>query len=57
MQHGYYETPRRIELTELAAELGIPQSTLSYRIQRAESRLATQFVEADVSLDSLITSS
>ncbi len=55
VNHGYYETPRRIELTELADEMDIPQSTLSYRLQRAESHLATQFVDTDISLDSLMT--
>ncbi|SNR35068.1 helix-turn-helix domain-containing protein [Halorubrum vacuolatum] len=53
--HGYYETPRQIELTDLANELSIPQSTLSYRLQRAEAHLATNFVAADSSLDSLST--
>ncbi len=55
VEHGYYETPREIELTELAEKLDIPQSTLSYRLQRAESYLATHFVEADASLDSFLT--
>ncbi len=53
VRHGYYETPRGIELTALAEKLDIPQSTLSYRLQRAESQLATQFVESDRSIDSL----
>ncbi len=55
VSHGYYETPRQIELTELAEELNIPQSTLSYRLQRAESYLATTFVATDSALDSLNT--
>lgn len=42
---GYYETPRRIDLSELAEELGVPRSTLSYRLRRAEAELATAFVE------------
>ena len=53
--HGYYETPRKIEVTELADELGIPQSTLSYRLQRAEAHLATRFAELDSALDSVPT--
>jgi len=52
---GYYETPREIALTTLAEELGVPQSTLSYRLQRAEAHLATTFVAGDSSLDSLST--
>lgn len=44
---GYYETPREVELSELADELDLPRSTLSYRLRRAEAQLATQYVEAD----------
>ncbi|ELY59904.1 helix-turn-helix domain-containing protein [Natronolimnohabitans innermongolicus] len=50
VEHGYYETPRAIELGDLAAELEIPRSTLSYRLRRAEASLATAFVGADDSL-------
>lgn len=44
---GYYETPRAVELSELAEDLGVPRSTLSYRLRRAEAQLATSFVEGD----------
>ncbi|MCU4740128.1 helix-turn-helix domain-containing protein [Halobacteria archaeon AArc-m2/3/4] len=47
VEHGYYETPRTIDLSDLADELGIPRSTLSYRLRRAEAKLATSFVEGD----------
>ena len=57
VEHGYYETPRQIELTALAEKLDVPQSTLSYRLQRAEAQLATEFVAADPALDSLPTNS
>lgn len=40
---GYYETPREIETTELASHLGVPRSTLQYRLQRAEAWLAKIF--------------
>ncbi|MEY7847899.1 helix-turn-helix domain-containing protein [Natrarchaeobius sp. A-rgal3] len=53
VERGYYQTPRGVELSELADELGIPRSTLSYRLRRAESALATSFVEADDSLEQL----
>ena len=43
--HGYYETPRKIELSELATKLGVPRSTLSYRLRRAEAHFAERFVE------------
>lgn len=44
VEHGYYETPRRIDLTDLAGSLGVPRSTLSYRLRRAEAALAREFV-------------
>ncbi|WP_440765937.1 helix-turn-helix domain-containing protein [Natronorubrum sp. DTA7] len=53
VDHGYYETPRRIELSDLAEQLEIPRSTLSYRLRRAEASLATTFVDEDDSLEAL----
>jgi predicted DNA binding protein len=44
VDHGYYETPREIETYELADRLGIPGSTLSYRLRRAEAKLAEAYV-------------
>ena len=55
VERGYYETPRRIELTDLADELEVPRSTLSYRLRRAQAALATAFVDADESLETLAT--
>lgn len=40
VEHGYYETPREVTLTELAERVDVPRSTLSYRLRRAEARLA-----------------
>lgn len=40
IESGYYETPREITVSELADRLGVPQSTVSYRLRRAESKLA-----------------
>ncbi|MHC3436664.1 helix-turn-helix domain-containing protein [Natrialbaceae archaeon A-gly3] len=53
VDHGYYETPRQVELSELAEDLGIPRSTLSYRLRRAEAELATTFLEGEGSLEEL----
>ncbi|SDQ48544.1 helix-turn-helix domain-containing protein [Natronobacterium texcoconense] len=53
VERGYYETPRKVELSELAEELGIPRSTLSYRLRRAEAELATAFAATDDSLEQL----
>lgn len=44
VEHGYYQTPREIETYELAEELGIPGSTFSYRLRRAEAQLAAAYV-------------
>lgn len=47
VEAGYYETPREVELSELADGLDVPRSTLSYRLRRAEASLATAYVEGD----------
>ena len=46
-RRGYYETPRRISLDELATELDVPRSTLSYRLRRAEARLVGSYAGGD----------
>jgi predicted DNA binding protein len=48
VDRGYYETPREITLDELSDVLDVPRSTLSYRLRRAESRLAKHFVQNSV---------
>lgn len=45
VEHGYYETPREINLDELAEKLDMPRSTLTYRVRRAEAQIVKQFVE------------
>jgi hypothetical protein len=45
VEAGYFETPREVTLDELADELGVPRSTVSYRLRRATAELATAFVE------------
>ncbi|WP_418282585.1 helix-turn-helix domain-containing protein [Halorubrum sp. DTA98] len=42
---GYYATPRRCTLTELAEREGIAKSTCSETLQRAEERLMKRFAE------------
>lgn len=44
VERGYYESPRGIELNELADELGVRKSTLSVTLRRAEGRLAGRYV-------------
>lgn len=41
---GYYDTPRRCTLTELAAELGVASSTASRILHRAEERIVKRYV-------------
>jgi len=43
VERGYYETPRETTTRELAEDLDIPQSTVQYRLSRAEAWLATEF--------------
>ncbi|MEF8785324.1 MAG: helix-turn-helix domain-containing protein [Haloarculaceae archaeon] len=44
IEHGYYETPRDITVSELADVLDIPQSTVSYRLRQVEARLAKGYI-------------
>ncbi|WP_254547057.1 helix-turn-helix domain-containing protein [Halomarina pelagica] len=44
VEHGYYATPRESSLGEVAERVEIPHSTFQYRLQRAESWLANNFV-------------
>lgn len=43
---GYYETPRRVTLSDLAADLGVAKSTLSETLHRAESTLVRLHLDA-----------
>ncbi|UTF52207.1 helix-turn-helix domain-containing protein [Natronosalvus rutilus] len=45
VEHGYYDTPRRCSLTDLADRLGIAKSTCSETLHRAEEAIIKQFVE------------
>ncbi|WP_123537039.1 helix-turn-helix domain-containing protein [Halosimplex salinum] len=44
VEHGYYETPRAVDVGELADRLDVPRSTLTYRLRRAEAHVAKQRV-------------
>ncbi len=43
VEHGYYDTPRRCSLTELAEELGLAKSTVSETLHRAEEEVVKSF--------------
>lgn len=44
-EHGYYETPRRINSKELAKKLNLKSSTLVEHRRKAEQRLLTQIIK------------
>ena len=44
VEHGYYESPREVDVAGLAEHLDVPRSTLTYRLRRAEEHLAKQHV-------------
>lgn len=44
VEHGYYESPREIDVGGLAEHLNVPRSTLTYRLRRAEEHLAKQHI-------------
>jgi predicted DNA binding protein len=47
VEHGYYESPREVDVGGLADHLGVPRSTLTYRLRRAEEHLAKQYVAGE----------
>ncbi|WP_324760803.1 helix-turn-helix domain-containing protein [Haloarcula sp. GH36] len=47
VEHGYYESPRAVDVGELAEHLDVPRSTLTYRLRRAEEHLAKQHVTGE----------
>ncbi|ELZ21452.1 helix-turn-helix domain-containing protein [Natrinema limicola] len=49
--YGYYETPRRNSLKEIASAMDIPNSTLQYRLNRAEAWLVKQFISNTLTTD------
>lgn len=47
IEYGYYVTPREITAAELAERLDVPQSTVSYRLQKAEAQLARGYFDTN----------
>jgi predicted DNA binding protein len=45
VEQGYYDTPRRCSLTELAENLGCAKSTCSETLHRAEEEIVKRFLE------------
>lgn len=44
VEYGYYQMPREHTVQEISEKLGVPNSTLQYRLTRAEAWLARHFV-------------
>ncbi len=44
VEHGYYESPREVDVGGLADRLDVPRSTLNHRLRRTEEHLAKQRV-------------
>jgi predicted DNA binding protein len=55
VEHGYYESPREVDVAELAEHLDAPRSTLTYRLRRAEEHLAKQYVAREQPPEELST--
>ncbi|MFO7926437.1 MAG: helix-turn-helix domain-containing protein [Halobacteriota archaeon] len=51
VEHGYYESPREVDVGGLADHLDVPRSTLTYRLRRAEEHLAKRHVAGDRPID------
>jgi len=51
VEAGYYDTPRKTTLTELAARLGLAKSTCSETLHRAEEKIVKQFAAEVVDVD------
>jgi hypothetical protein len=47
IDRGYYDTPRRITLVELAEEVGIAKSTCSEILHRVEGQVLKQLLDGD----------
>lgn len=54
VERGYYDTPRRCSLTELAEEIDLAKSTCSETLHRAEEKIIKQFAEntGEITIDS-----
>jgi predicted DNA binding protein len=45
VEEGYYDTPRKCSLTELAEEAGVAKSTASETLHRVEEKIVKEYVE------------
>jgi predicted DNA binding protein len=45
VDNGYYSRPRAVTVDDLSETLGVPRSTVQYRLRNAEDLVVSQFVE------------
>lgn len=45
IEHGYYKTPRTVDVSDLAEHLDVPRSTLTYRLRRAEEQIMAMYAD------------
>jgi len=45
VERGYYSRPREVTVSDLSDELGVPRSTVQYRLRSAEDLVVSQFVD------------
>lgn len=48
IENGYYETPRKCSLDDVAEELDLAKSTVSKTLQRAECHIIHQYADANI---------
>jgi predicted DNA binding protein len=53
VEHGYYETPRAVDVGDLAEHLNVPRSTLTYRLRRAEEEVMSAYAAREFAADPL----
>jgi len=45
VEEGYYDRPRAVTVADLADDLGVPRSTVQYRLRTAEDLIVSEFVD------------
>ncbi|WP_223270985.1 helix-turn-helix domain-containing protein [Halomicrobium mukohataei] len=57
IERGYYDTPRRTTLVDLADELGVAKSTCSEILHRAEGRVLKEYRDDEAPSEVVVSSS
>jgi len=51
---GYFDTPRKVSVGELAQKLGLASSTLAVHLRRAERRLLAEILNESLNLQQIM---